>query len=149
MRAPTAAPTTFHPTETIPREPIALNVSPPFANGTPLGTFTFTRIDAEVSDTEGLLPGESLSRAVGWPNPFQTGTGVRFGLARPDDISVRVFDARGRVVNVLHSGRLGAGWHYLQWNGKDGSGAAAGSGTYFIRVRSSDGARDAKVVRVP
>ena len=133
--------------ETIPRQPIALNPAPPFANGTPLGTFTFTRLDVPSQAAEPAT-GRGPGRAFGFPNPFQRTTGVHFALPKPECVVVSVYDAVGRKVNELHSGHLGAGAHFLPWDGTDTRGAHAGSGIYFIRVESPDRTLTAKVVRV-
>jgi len=132
---------------TLPPAPIALSSAPPFAVGTPLGTFTFRRVDVP-SGTEEMTPGPGLDRAVGFPNPFQRATGVRFALPRAGNTIVSVYDAAGHTVQVLHTGHLGAGSHFLPWDGRDARGTRTSGGVYFFRVESGDRVLTAKVVRV-
>jgi flagellar hook assembly protein FlgD len=62
---------------------------------------------------------------------------VEFGLPLDGPASVSVYDAAGRCVRPLAQGAFGAGRHQLVWDGRDGSGAAAASGVYFVRLRAS------------
>jgi hypothetical protein len=66
------------------------------------------------------------------PNPFNPATEVRFGLPSAQSVSLRVYDATGRMVRELIADRpLEAGFHSVQWNGRDQGGAGASSGIYF------------------
>jgi hypothetical protein len=132
---------------TVPHVPVTLSTAPPFASGTPLGTFTFTRIDVP-SDVEGSAPARRFDRALGFPTPFQQATGVRFALASPGEVTVSICNAAGRQLCVLQTGRLGPGEHFVPWNGLDAGGAHPGSGVYFFRVQTRDRVLTAKVVRV-
>jgi hypothetical protein len=68
------------------------------------------------------------------PNPFTTSLEVRYMLALADDVEVHVYDAMGRLVRTLFSGRRGPGWHSEEWDGLDRSGAPAPGGVYFTIV---------------
>lgn len=70
------------------------------------------------------------------PNPFNPRTRIRFELARPGDVSLSVFDARGRRVRELVGRALPAGSHDLLWDGEDLSGNPQPSGVYFYEIRS-------------
>jgi hypothetical protein len=132
---------------TLPPASIALSPAPPFAAGTPLGTFTFRRVDVP-SGAGDMTPGPGLGSAVGLPNPFQRNTGVRFVLPQAGNTIVTVYDVAGRTVQVLHTGHLGAGAHFLAWDGRDVRGARTGGGVYYFRVESGNRVLSAKVVRV-
>lgn len=71
------------------------------------------------------------------PNPFNPSTQVGFSLERGGRASLRVFDARGRLVKSLISAHLPAGQHSATWNGLDDRGQPAPSGVYFYRLESS------------
>ena len=45
-------------------------------------------------------------------------------------VRLEIFDARGRLVRIVHDGVLAAGDHQLAWNGRDDSGRALASGVY-------------------
>ena len=44
---------------------------------------------------------------------------------------VRVYNVQGKSVRTLAEGRFEAGIRVLEWDGRDGSGAAAQPGLYF------------------
>jgi hypothetical protein len=69
------------------------------------------------------------------PNPFGTRTSIRFALARPDRVNLRVYDVAGRVVRrLLENAALGAGEQNAQWDGRDEAGARVKGGVYFYRL---------------
>jgi flagellar hook assembly protein FlgD len=73
------------------------------------------------------------------PNPFNAATSLLFTVGVEADVSARVFDVRGRLVRDLQPGRLGAGPHRLEWDGRDDRGAAAAAGVYLVRVVAGGG----------
>jgi hypothetical protein len=70
------------------------------------------------------------------PNPFTQRTAIRFGLPVASQVRLEVFDIQGRRVRVLQDGVLPAGYHSVDWDSRDGSGAKVSPGTYFYRLRA-------------
>jgi hypothetical protein len=71
-----------------------------------------------------------------YPNPFNPVTEIRFSLANPTSVSLRVFDLRGRMVKELFANEaLSAGDHRVTWNGTDNNNQPVGSGIYFYEMR--------------
>lgn len=68
------------------------------------------------------------------PNPFNPNTTVRFSLPRAATARLDLFDAAGRLVAVLADGAFAAGDHGVAWDGRDGRGRDAASGTYYARL---------------
>lgn len=83
----------------------------------------------------GDLPSLSSGLAL-YPNPFNPGTRVSFELPTAGHVFLRVFDARGRSVAVLHDGFATAGLRQFDWDGKDDSGRAQPGGVYLFRLDS-------------
>lgn len=69
-----------------------------------------------------------------YPNPFNPNTAVRFGITRPGNVKVAVYNTRGQMVRELYTGFRDQGTHTLQWDGTDASGNALPSGMYVIRM---------------
>lgn len=70
------------------------------------------------------------------PNPFHDVTALEFTLARPERISLTIYDVMGREASVLaHDQAFPAGVHRLDWNGRREGGAPLGAGLYFARLR--------------
>lgn len=73
------------------------------------------------------------------PNPFNPTTTIRYELPRPvDDLDIRVFDVRGRLVTTLHSGPAPAGAAEVRWRGADRRGRSVSTGTYFCVMTAPD-----------
>jgi len=70
--------------------------------------------------------------AQNYPNPFNPQTTIRYKLAETAQISLQIFDVRGRLVSSLQHEKLHeAGEFSVKWNGKNDSGQLAASGIYF------------------
>jgi endoglucanase len=82
------------------------------------------------------------------PNPSSQVVTLRFVLARPADVSLAIFDVRGRRVRNIHTGHAAAGVHQSLWDGRDEAGILVAAGTYFARVTSSESESVRKLVRV-
>jgi len=83
------------------------------------------------------------------PNPFRRSSTLRFGLARPDRVTIDVHDATGRRVRRLLDGALPSGAHTLQWDGRTGGGDLVSPGVYFVQLRSGERITTRKLLRVP
>jgi hypothetical protein len=72
------------------------------------------------------------------PNPFGGSTAIGFDLPRHTRITLEVIDIEGRVVRTLLDESHSAGRHSAAWDGRDASGADAGPGVYFIRMKAGE-----------
>jgi hypothetical protein len=68
------------------------------------------------------------------PNPFSSQTAIAFELPEREAVSLRVFDAAGRLVATLVDRTFPAGSHRVEWRGYDSSGRRVPSGVYFYRL---------------
>ncbi len=77
------------------------------------------------------------------PNPFSAQgdptrspeTAIRFTLSVADDVELRIYDIRGRLVRTLVRGIRNAGAHTVHWDGRDARGQALPAGIYLYRLR--------------
>jgi hypothetical protein len=69
------------------------------------------------------------------PNPLHGSTNIALALPAAGNVSVEIFDVRGRQVRTLVDEARSAGYHDIVWYGRDASGAVVGSGVYFCRVK--------------
>ena len=78
------------------------------------------------------------------PNPVQAGNGMfRFTLPKSSDVQVRVFNARGRLVDTVFSGRLDAGTRELSWTPRNQA-----NGVYFYQVQAGGQVASGKLMLV-
>ena len=68
------------------------------------------------------------------PNPFNPTTRIEFGLKDATRVSLRIYDASGRLVRLLVEGNRPAGRHAEMWDGRDADGLRVASGIYFYRL---------------
>ena len=68
------------------------------------------------------------------PNPFNPMTTISFGLSEPANVSLRIYDAAGRLVRTLIDEHRAANRYEITWDGRDGTGRMAASGIYFYRL---------------
>ncbi len=73
-----------------------------------------------------------------YPNPFNPRVTISYNLPRAGQLSVKVYDIRGRLVRDLSAGRRPAGPGQVAWDGRTTDGAAAAAGVYFYEARSGD-----------
>jgi hypothetical protein len=77
---------------------------------------------------------EALSNALAGSTRF------RVGLPEAADVTIALYDVRGRRLRTLARGPREAGAFVLDWDGRDESGRAAPPGIYFARLETSKGA---------
>jgi hypothetical protein len=66
-----------------------------------------------------------------YPNPFNNGTLIPFSLPLEDQVSLVIYDIRGREVETLIDNRhYGSGHFRIQWQA-----AGRSSGIYFSRIQ--------------
>jgi len=99
----------------------------------------------EDSDRMSAVPEKSYLGAV-YPNPFNPSTQISFGLAKPSEMRLRVYDASGRLVRLLEDGYRVAGHYTAIWDGLDNKGVLAPSGIYFCQLRITSFVETKKMV---
>lgn len=71
------------------------------------------------------------------PNPFNPRTTVRFDLQRSGLVRLRIYDVRGRLVQVLADEWMDPGRYELVWEGDDRRGSQVASGVYFLTMEAT------------
>jgi hypothetical protein len=66
-----------------------------------------------------------------YPNPFSATTTIKYRVAEPGLVSLKVFDAMGTEVASLLNEKKTAGDYSIEWNA-----AGFGSGIYFCRIQA-------------
>jgi hypothetical protein len=94
------------------------------------------------------IPDNGASQATEgvFPNPFNGEVVVRFVAPARGDVSIRVFDIRGRQVYVASLGTVSPGVQDWRWSGTDQRGTTLASGIYAVRIDGAAWARTWKVM---
>jgi hypothetical protein len=82
------------------------------------------------------------------PNPFNPSTNIRYRLGAPGQVTLRVYDIRGRLVRTLVDDARDAGPHSVLWDGRDDGGTRVASGLYFYRLDAGAVVESRKMVLV-
>ncbi|MDP8208428.1 MAG: carboxypeptidase regulatory-like domain-containing protein [Candidatus Electryonea clarkiae] len=69
-----------------------------------------------------------------YPNPFNPSVTTVLAIPTEGDVSVEVFSLLGQSVEVIHRGKMSAGYHQLSWNA-----SAYPTGLYLLKMTSSSG----------
>ena len=91
-------------------------------------------VTAVENDVANNLP-ESIE-LTNHPNPFNSGTIIRFQLPFAEQVDLSVFDLQGRLVRRLIEAPLPAGSHTIIWKGKNEFGQFVSSGCYFAVLKT-------------
>jgi hypothetical protein len=107
----------------------------------PLGEFDangFPIVSTDVASQGTLpqLPDRMLEQNV--PNPFNPRTSITFRVAVDGNVSLRIYDARGRTVRTLADQDYWAGSYTVTWDGTTDGGEDAPSGRYLYRLCQAD-----------
>ncbi|MFQ6042231.1 MAG: FlgD immunoglobulin-like domain containing protein, partial [Candidatus Poribacteria bacterium] len=86
-----------------------------------------------------------------YPNPFNPETWIPFQLAQDADVSVRIYDAGGKLIRALSLGHREAGFYVekgkaVYWNGKSDAGEEVASGVYFYSIKAGDFSATRKLI---
>lgn len=68
-----------------------------------------------------------------YPNPFNRSTTIRYYLTRSGQVTIKIFDNYGQVVETLVNQKLAAGEHQLQWSLN-----TLPAGIYFCKLQTAD-----------
>ncbi len=89
-----------------------------------------------------LLPGWT-DVFTNYPNPFNPETWIPYHLAKPTEVTVRIYDITGALVRTLALGHQTAGIYKEKsraayWDGKNKLGESVASGLYFYTLIAGD-----------
>ena len=100
---------------------------------------------AVVEDLRTAAIPQSAVLAEAYPNPFNATVTLPFSLPRDGHVRMTVWNTAGQRVRVLVDEIAGAGFHQVQWDGRDEAGRAAASGLYLVRMVTGAKVQMAKV----
>ncbi len=83
-----------------------------------------------------------------YPNPNTGKTSIKYQLAQPGKVSLKIYNTLGQVVKTLVSREQSVGIYNVTWDGRDNNGEILANGVYFYRLESGDYQETKKMVVV-
>lgn len=109
------------------------------------GTLTTVYVDNILFRSQGTssedltIPVASAVMNKIYPNPFRPDTTISYTLAKSANVSLKIYDVKGRLVQTLANGRMDANTYQQVWNAGN-----LNSGVYFARLSVDDKQVDVK-----
>jgi hypothetical protein len=72
------------------------------------------------------------------PNPFTSGTEIKFEIAHTTDVGIKVYNTRGQLVRTLEKGRMKPGRYSARWDGTNDAGKGVSAGVYFYKMQAGN-----------
>jgi hypothetical protein len=74
-----------------------------------------------------------------YPNPFNPETWLPYALSESSEVTIKIYDVHGSLVNMLHIGHKPAGVYDTKnlaayWDGRNDAGERVSSGLYFYKL---------------
>jgi uncharacterized repeat protein (TIGR01451 family) len=102
-------------------------------------------VTIDYTDADDDIPAVT-SLTGNYPNPFNPTTNISYQLSHPDEIEVVVYNLTGQKVRTLVKSHQKAGYHLVEWNGKDDSGSSVSSGIYFYEMKTDEFSKIKKMI---
>ncbi len=84
----------------------------------------------------------SFALTQNYPNPFNPSTTIAFDVpivsGSKQQVSLAIYDIRGRRVKTLINAEMEPGQHKVTWNGKNDQGEKVSSGIYLYTLKAAD-----------
>ena len=96
-------------------------------------------------DENERLP-EEFALHPNYPNPFNPSTVISYDIANSSNVSLSVYDMRGRVVNDLVRKFQDAGRYSINWYGNDNLGNQVSAGVYIYKLQAESKVISRKMV---
>ena len=100
-------------------------------------------LPVEITDIESLPTQFTIEPA--YPNPFNPSTTIRYGIPNTQEVTISIYDLRGRLVNILFKAEQPAGWYEITWNGQINNGSLAPAGMYIYKIIAGDEIKTSKI----
>ena len=80
------------------------------------------------------------------PNPANPSATIAFSIPAAGEVTLALYDVRGRLVKILTQRSYPAGRHVVAWDGTDAASQRAASGIYFYRIHAGNFLQTKKLV---
>ena len=89
---------------------------------------------------------EEYKMSVNFPNPFNPSTTVQYAVPQTSHVSIEIYNMLGQSVRILVDEVKTAGYHTVQWDGRNEAGDTVSSGTYLYKMQAGEFVQTQKMV---
>jgi photosystem II stability/assembly factor-like uncharacterized protein len=90
----------------------------------------------------------SFDLAQNYPNPFNPSTKIKYALPKNADVKLVVYNSFGQKVRTLLDEKKEAGFHEIDWDGRNDFGLTVATGVYFYKLVTKEYVRTLKMLFV-
>jgi len=80
------------------------------------------------------------------PNPFKDFTAIEFYTENNKNAEISIYSYLGQLVKTIKKENLTEGNHRIIWDASDASGKKVSQGIYFVKIKSGNTIRTAKII---
>ncbi|MDE0684939.1 MAG: T9SS type A sorting domain-containing protein, partial [Candidatus Poribacteria bacterium] len=107
------------------------------------GSLAFQRAIANLELLLLALAPKETALLANYPNPFNPETWIPYQLAKPADVTLRIYTVDGTLVRTLSLGHKAIGTYQSRnraayWDGRNAFGEPVASGVYFYTLTAGD-----------
>jgi len=81
-----------------------------------------------------------------YPNPFNPTTRIRYQLPKNAHVSLTIYSILGTKIVTLVNENESAGYHEIEWDGRDELGSMVSSGIYIYRIEAGRFSESRKMI---
>ena len=81
-----------------------------------------------------------------YPNPFNPVTNISFELPRSSRVSITIYNMLGQEIRTLLKEDQEAGFHSVQWDGRNEAGIRVSTGVYICRMKAGNYVKSIKML---
>jgi len=93
-------------------------------------------LDKRLAQDETPFQIDSFELFANYPNPFNSGTDIRYQLPETEFIEIKIFNELGREIRSLINKQQNSSFYSVHWDGKDNYGNLVASGLYFYQMKA-------------
>jgi hypothetical protein len=112
---------------------VTLNPGTTVRLGGLLQVFTGVTVDVK---TETLKKPDKYILMQNYPNPFNPTTAIGFGLPQDEYVTIVIYNLFGEKIKTLLSDYCHAGYHLVNWDGRNEIGKKVSSGVFLYKIDS-------------
>jgi hypothetical protein len=101
-----------------------------------IGQIIYIPVELTVEATN-IIP-EVHNLYQNFPNPFNTTTNIAFDLPHESNVSLKIYNIRGKLIKTLLDEILSPQHHLIVWDGTDNKGRSVSSGVYLYKLETNN-----------